>query len=64
MQDYGSSLSARMCGVRGRRDGARSLCAASKARKGEPWPKLGAIEGTPGRVVAVDFFVSGHGDAC
>ena len=40
-----------------RRDGARSLCAASKANKGEPWPRLGAIEGTPGRVVAVDVFV-------
>ena len=49
-QEYGSS--ARRCGVKGRRDGARSLCAASKAKKGEPWPKQGAIEGTPGRVVA------------
>ena len=34
-------------------DRRRSLCAASKANKEEPWRRLGAIEGTPGRVVAV-----------
>ena len=43
--------------VIGRRDGVRSLCAASKAKEEEPWPRLGAIEGTPGCVVAVDVFV-------
>jgi hypothetical protein len=34
-------------------DRRRSLCAASKANKEEPWRRLVAIEGTPGRVVAV-----------
>jgi hypothetical protein len=37
----------------------QSLSAASKANKGKPWSKLGSIEGTPGRVVAVDAFVVG-----
>jgi len=49
--------------VIGRRDGAQSLCAASKAKEEEPWRRLGAIEGTPGRVVAVDVFVVGMVDA-
>ena len=57
----GSSV--RRYAVIGRRDGARSLCAASKAKEEEPWPRLGAIEGTPGRVVAVDVFVVGMVDA-
>ena len=51
--------------VIGRRDGVRSLCAASKAKEEEPWPtrRLEAIEGTPGRVVAVDVFVVSMVDA-
>jgi hypothetical protein len=40
----------------------QSLSAASKANKGKPWSKLGSIEGTPGRVVAVDVFVVGMVD--
>ena len=55
--------SVRRCVVIGRRDGVRSLCAASKAKEEEPWPRLGAIEGTPGCVVAVDVFVVGMVDA-
>ena len=54
---------ARRYAATGRRDGVRSLCAASKAKEEEPWPRLGACEGTPGRVVAVDVFVAGMVDA-
>ena len=49
--------------VIGRRDDARSLRAASKAKEEEPWPRLGAIQGTPDCVVAVDVFVVGMVDA-
>ena len=49
--------SARRYAATGRRDGARSPGAASKAKEEEPWPRLGAIQGTPGCVVAVDALV-------
>ena len=61
MQEDGPSV--RRCVAIGRRDGVRSLCAASKAKEEEPWPRLEAIEGTPGCVVAVDVFVVGMVDA-